>query len=156
MIFFHQFNLLSISFFNFIQKSGGNAASSIISVNHSGVTKNVTVDDQKNENWSSFESASLLNLQHTYKLNEAMGKSVTMLLQSDQLALKYGNTHAQSHNIQQVLILVRILTQIGEFYLRHDKLNDAEMCCQEIASIHPMSYLYIYLVIYTDGDPFIE
>ena len=71
-----------------------------------------------------------------------------MLLQTDQLALKYGNNSSQTQNIQQVLILVRILTQIGEFYLRHDKLNDAEMCCQEVAAIHPMSYLYIYLVNY--------
>lgn len=90
--------------------------------------------------------ASLLNLQHTYKLNEAIGKTVTMLVQSDQLALKYGGSALQSQNMQQILILVRILTQIGEFYLRHDKLADAEACCQEIASIHPMSYLYIYLV----------
>jgi tetratricopeptide (TPR) repeat protein len=85
-------------------------------------------------------------LQQTYKLNETVGKTVTMLIQTDQLALKYGNSHAQSNNIQQVLILVKILTQIGEFYLRHDKLSDAESCCQEMALIHPMSYLYIYLV----------
>ena len=75
-----------------------------------------------------------------------IGKSVTMLLNSDQLSLLYGNTHSQPQNIQQILILVRILTQIGEFYLRHDKLADAEMCCQEIYSLHPISYLHIYLV----------
>lgn len=92
-------------------------------------------------------SASLLNLQNEYKLNESIGKTITMLVQTDQIALKYGNSYAQSQNVEQVLILVRLLAQIGEFYLRHDRLADAENCCQEMASIHPMSYLYIYLVI---------
>ena len=85
-------------------------------------------------------------MQEVYKLNEAVGKTVTILVESDQLALKYGNSMSQSKSLQQLLILVRILTQVGEFYLRHDKLNDAESCCQEIALKHPMSYLHIYLV----------
>ena len=74
-----------------------------------------------------------------------MGKTVTMLIQNDQMLFKFETP--QTHNIQQILVLTRILSQIGEFYLRHDKLNDAEQCCQEIATYHPMSYLYIYLVI---------
>lgn len=86
-------------------------------------------------------------MQDVYKLNEALGKTVTILVESDQLAFKYGNTISQSKNLQQLLVLVRILTQVGEFYLRHDKLNDAEACCQEIALKNPMSYLHIYLVI---------
>jgi hypothetical protein len=69
-----------------------------------------------------------------------------MLVQTDQLSNKYGGSFTQSQNIQHVLMLVRILAQIGEFYLRHDKINDAENCCQEISFIHPMSYLHIYLV----------
>jgi len=85
-------------------------------------------------------------MQDTYKLNEAVGKIVTIMVDSDQLAIKYGNTLNQSKNLHQLLILVRILTQVGEFYLRHDKLNDAESCCYEIALKHPMSYLHIYLV----------
>lgn len=68
-----------------------------------------------------------------------------MLIHTDQLAFKYGNNILESHNLQQLLVLVRILCQIGEFYLRHDKLNDAEMCCQEIATSHPLSYLHLYL-----------
>lgn len=68
-----------------------------------------------------------------------------MLVQNDQIALKYSSA-IQSHSIQQSILLLRLLTQIGEFYLRNDKLNDAEMCSQEMASINPMSYLYIYLV----------
>lgn len=92
--------------------------------------------------------ASLLNLQNIYKLNESLGKTVSMLIQTDQLSNKYGGSFIQSQNIQHVLILVRILAQIGEFYLRHDKINDAENCCQEISYIHPMSYLHIYLVSY--------
>lgn len=88
-----------------------------------------------------------MNLQNEYKINESIGKSITTLVQSDQIALKYGNAYNQSQSVEQLLILIRLLTQIGEFYLRHDRLNDAEMCCQEMASIHPMSYLYIYLVI---------
>lgn len=78
-------------------------------------------------------------------LNEVIGKTITMLVSSDQLALKYGNSMLLSQNMQQLLILVRILTQIGEFYLRHNKLVDAEQCCQEISSFHPMSYLHLYL-----------
>ena len=89
--------------------------------------------------------ASLLSLQHYYRLNDAIGKTVTMLIHTDQLAFKYGNNVLESHNLQQLLVLVRILCQIGEFYLRHDKLNDAEMCCQEIATSHPLSYLHLYL-----------
>lgn len=100
---------------------------------------------QSSESWSSFEAASLLSLQQSYKLNETIGKTSNMLLEADQLALKYGYSHLKSQEIQQILVLVRILTQIGEFYLRHDKLNDAEQCCQEISTIHPMSYLHIYL-----------
>ncbi len=88
-----------------------------------------------------------MKLQRYYKLNEAIGKSVTMLLHNDQLTFNYDFTYEEAQNLKQVLILVRILTQIGEFYLRHGKLVDAENCCQEIASIHPMSYLHIYLVI---------
>lgn len=68
-----------------------------------------------------------------------------MLVQTDQMSLKYNNLGI-SPDIEQVLVLVRLLTQIGEFYLRNDKLSDAEMCSQEMASINPMSYLYIYLV----------
>ncbi len=68
-----------------------------------------------------------------------------MLMYTDQLALKYGNNILESHNLQQLLALVRILCQIGEFYLRHEKLQDAEMCCQEIAANHSLSYLHIYL-----------
>jgi tetratricopeptide (TPR) repeat protein len=119
--------------------------------NRSGIFINQNLD-----NWSSFESASLLNLQNTYKLNESIGKTITMLVQSDQLSLKYavGNSSSlsssaeinQNNNIHQLLILMRILTQIGEFYLRHQKLSDAEACCQEMASFHPLSYLHIYLV----------
>jgi hypothetical protein len=99
-----------------------------------------------NLNFFFFSKASLLNLQNIYKLNESLGKTVSMLVQTDQLSNKYGGSFSQSQNIQHVLILVRILAQIGEFYLRHDKINDAENCCQEISYIHPMSYLHIYLV----------
>lgn len=101
---------------------------------------------QSIENWSNFESA---YMQDVYKLNEAVGKVVSILVESDRLAFKYGNTLNQSKNLKQMLILVRILAQVGEFYLRHDKLNDAESCCQEIALKHPMSYLHIYLVLNT-------
>ena len=130
--------------------SSQTTCSSTVSVSQPGMlsnSKNYTApaNQQHAENWSSFEAASLLSLQHSYKLNETIGKTTTLLLESDQLALKYGYSHGKAQNIQQILTLVRILTQIGEFYLRHDKLNDAEMCCQEIASIHPMSYLHIYL-----------
>lgn len=107
--------------------------------------KNAANPNQNVENWSTFETASLLNLQNEYNINESIGKTITALVQSDQIALKYGNAYNQSQNVEQLLILIRLLTQIGEFYLRHDRLNDAEMCCQEMASIHPMSYLYIYL-----------
>ena len=94
---------------------------------------------------SQFFKASLLHLQNLYKLNETIGKTVTMLVQTDQLAFRYGNSVLEANNLKQLLILVRILCQIGEFYLRHDKLSDAEMCCQDIATNHPLSYLHIYL-----------
>lgn len=67
-----------------------------------------------------------------------------MLIQSDRFEAKLGGIH-HSQSVQQNILLIRILTLIGEFYLRHDKLIDAEMCCQEIASLNSMSYLYIYL-----------
>lgn len=96
-------------------------------------------------NSMSLLKASFLNLQQTFKLNDAIGKTVSMLVQNDQLSFKYENL-PNTLNVENTLALVRILTQIGEFYLRHNKLKDAEQCCQEISSIQPMSYLTFYLV----------
>ena len=89
--------------------------------------------------------ASFLNLLQTFKLNDAIGTTVSMLVQNDQLSFKYENL-PNTLNVENTLALVRILTQIGEFYLRHNKLKDAEQCCQEISTIQPMSYLTFYLV----------
>lgn len=88
--------------------------------------------------------ATLVYMQHSYKLNEAIGKQISMLLQIDRFEAKCGSIQ-QCQNVQQNILLIRILTLIGEFYLRHDKLIDAEMCCQEIAALNSMSYLYLYL-----------
>lgn len=85
-----------------------------------------------------------MNLQHSYKLNESIGKSISMLIQIDRLEAKM-NGIQQCQVVQQNILLIRILTLIGEFYLRHEKLIDAEMCCQEIAVLNSMSYLYLYL-----------
>jgi tetratricopeptide repeat protein 7 len=148
----YDFNQTVASFLSLIvifkQSSLSNEASAVIINQQQGSTRNYATPGGGGgsaENWSTFEAASLLSLQHNYKLNETIGKTSTMLLEADQLALKYGYSHVKSHEIQQILVLVRILTQIGEFYLRHEKLNDAEQCCQEISVIHPMSYLHIYL-----------
>lgn len=128
------------------ERFGSTCSSSIVSAAQPVPIMNKTANTTNNPNdWSSFESASLLSLQQAYKLNDTIGKTVTMLIQNDQISYKYGNSVLESHNVQTLLVLIRILCQIGEFYLRHDKLSDAEMCCQEIANNHPLSYLHIYL-----------
>ncbi len=126
------------------EKMGGSAASSTVNQQQQMPFFNKQQNTATTD-WQNFESAALLSLQQIYKLNDTIGKTVTMLIQTDQLSMQYGNSVLESHNLQQLLVLVRILCQIGEFYLRHDKLLDAEMCCQEIASKHPLSYLHIYL-----------
>jgi len=128
------------------EKSGGSTCSRSSTANQQQPVQVFNKQQNTSANdWQNFESATLISLQQIYKLNDTIGKTVTMLIQADQLSIKYGNSILESHNLQEMLVLVRILCQIGEFYLRHDKLNDAEMCCQEIASKHPLSYLHIYL-----------
>ena len=104
---------------------------------------------------STIETASLANLQNTFKLNEAIGKTITMLLQTDTYITKQISQQQQnlSLNYQQnsnktvenLLQLIRILSEICEFYLRHDRLKDAEQCLNEIGTLHSMSYTYMYL-----------
>ena len=102
----------------------------------------------------SLETASLANLQNTFKLNEAIGKTITMLLQTDNQLIKQlsqgtqqlqNNSNNNNKAIENLLQLIRILSEICEFYIRHNRINDAELCCHEIGNLHSMSYTYIYL-----------
>jgi tetratricopeptide (TPR) repeat protein len=108
-------------------------------------------------------SATIANFQNSLKLNEAIGKTITTLLQNDQFPYKYTQNNQQnttgSHNVSAnplvstansktivyLLQLIRILSEICEFYLRHDCIKDAESCCMEICTLHPMSHLAMYL-----------
>ena len=111
---------------------------------------------------SSIETASFANLQNTFKLNEAIGKTITMLLQTDMYLGKQLNQeqHIQNNNVNinypplaannqkavgNLLQLIRILSEICEFYIRHDRIQDAELCCHEIGNLHSMSYTFMYL-----------
>jgi tetratricopeptide (TPR) repeat protein len=47
--------------------------------------------------------------------------------------------------IENLMQLIRILSEICEFYLRHNRIQDAELCCNEIGSLHSMSYDFMYL-----------
>ena len=37
------------------------------------------------------------------------------------------------------------MSEICEFYIRHNRIQDAELCCYEIGNLHSMSYTYTYL-----------
>jgi tetratricopeptide (TPR) repeat protein len=108
-------------------------------------------------------ASSMTNIQNSFKLNEAIGKTITILLQNDQFLYKYTQNNLENmttspiscasallstsntKTIMYLLQLIRILSEICEFYLRHDCLKDAESCCVEICTLHPMSHLSMYL-----------
>ena len=48
-------------------------------------------------------------------------------------------------SVANLLQLIRILSEICEFYIRHNRIQDAELCCHEIGNLHSMSYTYTYL-----------
>lgn len=101
----------------------------------------------------------MANLQNTFKLNDSIGKTITMLLQTDAYLTRnlsqqnlnnaafnpLSNATNNSKSFIQIMQLIRILSEICEFYLRHDRITDAELCCFEIGQLHSMSYVYMYL-----------
>lgn len=103
-----------------------------------------------NDTISNFDNISFANLQNTLKLNEAIGKTIAVFMENDHLLFKTPNGTQQHSNsntksIESLLQIINILVHIGEFYLRHKHIADAESCCNEIRLLHPMSYSYMYL-----------
>lgn len=131
MIFIYKKNLQSLDNTSHIAKNSTNSSSNI---------ETVTLSSFNNDNGSSF-----INLEKTFRLNEVIGKTINMLVQTDDSSsFTKESTYLNRRLLENLIVLINILIEIGEFFIRNNRLLDAELCSQEIAQLYSMSHLNLY------------